>query len=264
MRRTLALLAIAGLFLGPAMAFAQSAPITRFVRYVGNMNYVATGGSLRTQDNNGDACAVGATNTAALNGIPAGSSIVAAYLYWGGSGATVDSSVTLNASAVTASRTFTTTFNNGGTDFPFFGGFADVTSRVTGNGNFTFGGLTVTTGTPHCGSQAVLAGWGLVVLYGSASEPLRAINVFDGLQFFRGSSLTLTPDGFRVPVSGINGRMSIVAWEGDPGNSTALNGFSESLTFNGTALDDGINVPDSDPLVQPYDGTVNTLGISTS
>ena len=114
------MLAIAGLFLGPAMAFAQSAPITRFVRYVGNMNYVATGGSLRTQDNNGDACAVGATNTAALNGIPAGSSIVAAYLYWGGSGATVDSSVTLNASTVTASRTFTTTFNNGGTDFPFF------------------------------------------------------------------------------------------------------------------------------------------------
>lgn len=264
MRRTLALLAIAGLLLGPAMVFAQAAPITRFQRYVGNMNFVATGGSLRTQSNAGDACAVGPSSTASVTGIPGGSTIVAAYLYWGGSGATIDSSVTLNAGTITASRTFTTTFVNGGTNFPYFGGFADVTAQVTGNGAFTFGGLTVNTGAPHCGSAAVVAGWGLVVIYERAGEDLRAINVFDGLQFFRGSAVTLTPDGFRVPASPINGRMAIVAWEGDPGNSTPLNGFSESLSFNGTTLDDGINVAGSDPLVQPYDGTVNTLGVSTS
>lgn len=251
------------LLLGPAMVFAQAAPITRYTRYVGNMNFVATGGSLRTQSNDGDACLVGTSSTASVTGVPAGATIVAAYLYWGGSGA-LDSSVTLNASAVAAGRTFTTTFVNGGTNFPYFGGFADVTSRVTGNGAFTFGGLTVNTGTPHCGSAAVLAGWGLIVIYERAGEDLRAINVFDGLQFFRGSSVTLTPDGFRVPASPINGRMAIVAWEGDPGNSTPLNGFSESLSFNGTTLNDGINVTGSDPLVQPYDGTVNTLGVSTS
>jgi uncharacterized repeat protein (TIGR01451 family) len=264
MRRTLALLAIAGLLLGPAMVFAQSAPITRFTRYVGNMNFVATGGSLRTQSSNGDACAVGPSSTASVTGVPAGATIVAAYLYWGGSGATVDSSVTLNAGTVTASRTFTTTFVNGGTNFPYFGGFADVTGQVTGNGAFTFGALTVNTGAPHCDSAAVVAGWGLVVIYERAGEDLRAINVFDGLQFFRGSAVTLNPDGFRVPASSINGRMAIVAWEGDPGNSTPLNGFSESLSFNGATLDDGINVAGSDPAVQPYDGTVNTLGVSTS
>lgn len=258
------MLAIAGLLLGPAVVFAQSAPITRYQRYVGNMNFVTTGGSLRTQSNSGDACAVGATSTAALTGVPAGASIVAAYLYWGGSGATVDSNVTLDGTATAASRTFTATFNNGGTNFPYFGGFADITSSVTGNATFTFGGLTVTTGAPHCGSAAVLAGWGMVVIYERAIEPLRAINVFDGLQFFRGSALTLTPDGFRVPVSGIDGRMAIISWEGDPGNSTPLNGFSESVSFNGNTLDDGINVTGSDPLVQPYDGTVNTLGVNTS
>ncbi len=258
------MLAIVGLSLGPTLAFAQAAPIARYQRFVGNMNYVATGGSLRTQSNNGDACAVGPSSTAALNGVPAGATIIAAYLYWGGSGNTVDTAVTLNASGVTASRTFTTTFNNGGTLFPYFGGFADVTSRVTGNGTFTFGGLTVNTGTPHCGSAAVVAGWGLVVIYERAGEDLRAINVFDGLEFFRGDSITLTPDGFRVPASPINGRMTVIAWEGDPGNSTPLNGFSESLRFNGSLLDDGLNVADSDPVVQPYDGTVNTLGVQTS
>ena len=264
MRRTLAWLALVGLLLGPATAFSQT--ITRYARFVGNINFVATGGSLRTQPNTGDACAVGASSTAAVAGIPAGSTVLAAYLYWGGSqtGTTIDSSVTFAGSAITATRTFTTTFNNAGTLFPYFGGFADVTTRVTGNGNYTFSGLTVNTGTPHCGSQAVVAGWGLVVIYQRAAEDLRAINVFDGLQYFRGSSITLTPDGFRVPVAPINGKMAIVAWEGDPQNSTGLNGFNEQLSFNGNVLDDGIVVPASDPTTQPYDGTVNTIGVATS
>ena len=86
--------------------------------------------SLRTQSNSGDSCAVGAASTQALTGIPAGASIVAAYLYWGGSGGAVDASVTLNGQAVAAQRTFTATFNNAGTSFPYFGGFADITARI--------------------------------------------------------------------------------------------------------------------------------------
>ena len=58
--------------------------------------------------------------------------------------------------------------------------------------------------------------------------------------------------------------MAIVAWEGDPGNSTPLDGFSEALRFNGTTVDDGIVVAGSDPTIQPYDGTVNTSGVATS
>ena len=243
---------------------AQQTAITRFARFTGNINFVATGGSLRTQSNEGDACAVGASSTQALSGIPAGSSIVAAYLYWGGSGSTVDTSVTLNGQAVAAQRTFTATFNNGGTNFPYFGGFADITPRITGNGTLTFSGLTVTTGTPHCGSSAVAAGWSVIAIYGSPSERLRAVNVFDGLQFFRGNALTLNPDGFRIPATNFDGRMAIVAWEGDPGNSTPLDGFSEALRFNGTTVDDGIVVAGSDPTIQPYDGTVNTSGVATS
>jgi uncharacterized repeat protein (TIGR01451 family) len=262
MRRTLAWLAVLGLLLGSSHAFAQAAPITRFSRFVGNVNFVATGGSLRNNANN--ACNVANNSTAALAGVPAGSTILASYLYWGGSGGTVDANVTLNGNAIAAGRTFTTTFVNGGTNFPYFGGFANVTALVAGNGNFTFSGLTVNTGSPHCDSSAVVSGWGLIVIYQRAAENLRAINVYDGLQFFRGSSLTLTPDGFRVPTSPIDGRVAIISWEGDPANSTPLNGFSEQMTFNGNALDDGINVAGSNPLVQPYDGTVNSIGVSTS
>lgn len=262
--RAFPLLSLLVLALGSAIVHAQQTPITRYTRLTGNINFVATGGSLRSQDNNGNACALNGSDTAALTGIPPGASVVAAYLYWGGSGATPDTSVTLNGSGVSASRTFTATYDNGGTDYPYFGAFADVTARVSGNGSFTFGGLTVNTGAPHCGTSAVASGWSLVVVYGSPSERLRAINVFDGLEPFRGNALTLTPDGFLVPATAIDGRIAIVAMEGDPGNSGPMGGYSEALRFNGTTLDDVINVPGSDPLVQPYDGTVNSIGDAAS
>ena len=43
----------------------------------------------------------------------------------------------------------------------------------------------------------------------ASTERLRAINVFDGLDYFYGSSLTLTPDGFRVPATNIDGRIAV-------------------------------------------------------
>jgi uncharacterized repeat protein (TIGR01451 family) len=260
MNRLLSAWGLLALLLAPAFAVAQQTPITRYARFTGNINFVATGGSLRTQSNNGDSCAVGPSSTQALTGIPAGASIVAAYLYWGGSGATADTTVTLNGATITAQRTFAATFANGGTSYPYFGAFADVTSRIAGNATLTFSGLTVTTGAPHCASSAVAAGWSVIAIYGSPSERLRAVNVFDGLESFRGSALTLSPDGFRIPPANVDGRMAIFALEGDPGNSTPLNGFSEALSFNGTTVDDGIVVPGSDPIIQPYDGTVNAVG----
>lgn len=268
-------LAVAALLLGAALfdigsAWAQSqTPIVRSERFSGNINFVATGGSLRTQPNTVDGCAIAPTSTATLSGIPAGTTIVAAFLYWGAStsgGATpiVDASVTLNGGGVTAARTFTAVFNNGGTLLPYFGAVANVTTQVTGNGAYTFGGLTVNNGPPHCAVQGVTAGWGLVVVYAGASERLRAINIFDGLQFFRGNALTLTPDGFRIPATNIDGRVAVITWEGDPGNSGSLDGFSESLRFNGSLLDDGLVPAGSDPTLQQFDGTVNTQGVVTA
>ena len=200
---------------GPADGASQT--ITRYARPVGNINFATTGGSLRTQANTGDACAIGASSTAAVASISQQarrSPRRIPLLGWIADWEPRSTRALLRAQRYCDSRDSTTTFNNGGTLFPYFGGFrADVTARVAGNGNYTFSGLTVNTGAPHCGSQAVVAGWGLVVIYQRAAEDLRAINVFDGLQFFRGGSVTLTPDGFRVPVAPINGKMAIVAWK---------------------------------------------------
>ena len=259
-----ALLALAG-FTGARDAAAQT--VTRSSRETGRINFVTTGGSLRNSATN--TCTLNTTSTTALSGIPAGTTIRAAYLYWGGSGGTVDTSVTLNGTTVTAARTFSATYTGVTPSLPYFGAVANVKNIVqavgtVGNGNYTFGGLTVVTGSPHCDVSAVSAGWALFVIYESATERVRAINIFDGLQTFRGSSITQTPDGFRVPNSNIDGRIGVFTLEGDPANSEQMNGIDEALRYNGTLLDDGINPPGSDPLIQQFDGTINTQGISTS
>ena len=68
------LLAFAG---GAALAQTVDVPVSRSARFTGKINFVTTGGSLRTQPNTGNACTVGASSSGALTGIPAGTTVVA-------------------------------------------------------------------------------------------------------------------------------------------------------------------------------------------
>jgi uncharacterized repeat protein (TIGR01451 family) len=250
--------------MGAAPAFAQIGT-TQFVRETGRVNFVSTGGSLRNSATS--TCSLTASSTTALSGMPAvgTNTIRGAYLYWGGSGS-VDNSVTFNGATVTADRTFTTTYAGVNPNLPFFGAMADITSRNIVNlfGNNTFTNLAVNAGSPHCDVSAVVSGWALIVIYENPNERVRAVNLYDGLDWFRGRQIQLTPSGFRVPNTNIDGRIAIFTLEGDPANSGAMNGVSEALRYNGNLLDDGINVPGSDPTVQQFDGTINTQGIQTS
>ena len=250
--------------LAPAVPAQAQTPISLFRNFVGNIDYSATGNSLRSAPNTSNACSLNGSSSATISAIPAGASIRAGFLYWAGSGSSTDTNVTLNGTAVSADRSFTDTFVFNGTDYDFFSGFADVTALVSGNGNFTFSGLSVNNGGQYCSSQAVVAGWSLVVVYEHPAEDLRAVNVFDGFELFRADSLTLTVDTYRIPTSGINGKVTPITWEGDPQNSGSSGGFSESLLFNGNLLDDGLVPPASSPGFQQFDGTVNTAGSTTA
>lgn len=220
-------------------AFNNTTPRNTFA---GTHNYVLTGGSLRSASNTSNACSLVTTRTAAVSGIPAGSTIAAAYLYWGGSGATPDYTVGFNAGNTLGSTTNITAaagdrFTETYTTKSFFGGFYDVTSLVTGNGNYTFGGLSVDSGGDYCSGQNVMSAWALVVVYRNASEPYRYTRIYDGLQLFRGSAVTTTQTGFRVPDL-LDGKVSVVTWEGDPDTNSSfpLDGFTEALTFDGHDL----------------------------
>lgn len=259
---SLCLLLLAGL-----AGMARATPITLDRSFAGNINFVSTAATFRTQPDTGNSCALSGTPVSAmLNGIPAGSTIRGAFLYWGGSGPTPDNTVTLDGASISADRQFTETFNQGGYNLGYFGGVADITTEVSfkGNGNYSVGDLTVTNtdlgpGETYCASQAVVAGWGMLVVYENAAEDFRVVNVFDGLQFFRGNSITLTPSNFRVPNAPVNGKQAVLTWEGDVANSAPLNGFNENLVFNGTALTDALN-----PANNQFNSTVNTLGSNTT
>jgi uncharacterized repeat protein (TIGR01451 family) len=259
-----ALLVLALFSANPAGAQAPSLAL----RETGHINFVTTGGSLRTQDNNGNSCAVGATSTQTLSGVPVNPTSMRAFLYWGGSGGTADTSVTLNGVTVTAGSTFAANYTGVTPNLPFFGAFREITGlgilTPGGNGSYTFGGNTVVTGSPHCDVSAVVSGWSLIVIYELPSERLRAINLYHGLAPFRGGNHIQTPGGFRIPTSNIDGRVAVFTLEGDPANSTTQGGFDEALRFNGNLLDDGINVAGSDPVIQQYDGTINTQGLANS
>lgn len=243
----------------PLTVLADPVSSTPRYTFAGNIDFVVTGGTLRAQSNAGNSCALVGSDSSTLSGIPPGATVTAAYLYWAGSGSTPDNTVNFAGSAVTASRTFSENYSSGSIDLDFFSGFADVTSRVSGNGSFSFSGLSVDTGGSYCGLSAVLSGWGLVVVYEHTASPLRVINIFDGFQSFRGQQIVLTPNNFVVPPVPIDGKMGVLTWEGDVENSAAMSGFSENLVFDGQSvgpvnLTDGLN-----PVNNQYNSTINVL-----
>jgi len=234
-------------------------PITLFQSYAGNINFVGTQATRRTQPNNGTgtdpSCAVlatNATNTASISGIPSGATIRAAHLYWAGSYSTQanssrktpDNRVRFEGATVIAptNRRYTSNFTIPGRSVDFYSGVADVTAQVNAkkNGTYSLRGLAINnaTGTDHCDLEAVLAGWSLIVVYEHASEDFRVVNLFEGFQTFRNTNVTLIPDNFVIPASPINGKQAHITWEGDPTN---LNGNPEQLTLNGINLIDGSN-----------------------
>lgn len=287
--RTALILVLFAFLVLPAAA-RPDAPVTLYQSFAGNINITGTGGTLRTNPDSVDSCSVANNGSMQLSGIPAGATVRKAYLYWAGSGGDpqggvpVDDSVTFNGSAVIADRTYTAWYNAGGNNtLSFFGGVADVTAQVTGNGVYTFADLTVQTanipgGGRYCASAAVLGAFSLLVVYDDPAETLRVVNIWEGFQSFRGASITLTPSNFTVPTPApatpLSSRILVISWEGDSGNSAPLGGFTEDLTFcsptpcAGTALTDAYNPANNQfnstvdiPPGGPYSGIDTTWGL---
>lgn len=218
----------------PARAeFDETSPRATFA---GRHDYVVTGGTLRTSQTS-----VGTDSTAWLTGIPEDATILKAYLYWGGSGNSVDDTVTFGRQGVEQVVTaleedrFETSVTETGTIYRYFGGVSDVTDIVDEHRNnvYRFTDLSVSTGNPWNGKGAVVAGWALVVVYSHEDEPYRYTRVYDGLEGFISDSVTTTQTGFRVPAAPVQGKVTTVTWEGDSDLSS-----NERLTFDGFLLSD--------------------------
>jgi uncharacterized repeat protein (TIGR01451 family) len=215
-------------------ALADS-PVNLYKSYAGNLSFVLAGASFR--DDEFDTCSVNVNNSATgnLDNLPSNAEVVAAYVYWVGSynpPDTPDNTVTFNGSSRSDSSMETSSLFANNTDYNFYSGKADVTSIVESrrNGSYTMSDLDFETGNPHCGASAVLGGWALVVIYRDDNEPTRVVNLYDGFQKFRGSSLSIVANNFEVS-SNPSGKHAHITWEGDASNSGGLNNFNEALTI---------------------------------
>jgi len=231
-------------------------PLTQYRRIHSFVDSTVTGGTLRTGNNNNNPCNVTGSSTGTLSGIPGTATVVGAYLYWAGSGSTVDSQITLDGSTLTADRTFQARFVLGSTNYDFFGGFKDVTAQVQSkrDGDYTFSGLTVVTGNPYCSSQAVLAGWSMIVIYQDLSLSGKTLVLYDGFDLERNGSTSYLLSGIYASAPP-EAKATFLLWEGD----SNLGGSGESLMFNGSTLSDGLN-----PVNNVYNSTINSRSINNS
>lgn len=237
---------------GAGRADAQA--LTLYRQLEGAYDYVVTGNSFRDESNSGNACSVVNTADAALT-LPAGATVVAAYLYWGGSGATVDNQVTFRRPGtdanVTADGTHANPYNNNGTNLWYFGGYKDVTAQVTAGGTYGVGNLDVDVDNPFCPVQGVAKGWALFVVYQQAGLPIKRIQVRHGLRPFRQATEQVTLNGF-IASNSPSAKVTFLLYEGDP-DLAGSGADPEQLLFNGAPFTDGIN-----PTTNPFNSTINT------
>ena len=237
--------------------------------FSGKVNYAVTGGTLRSNPDSIDACSLQSTSTAQLSGIPSGATVKKAYLYWSGSGSTVDDRVTLDNASIIADRNYTDNYStpkytysrsrgrwvrDGDYNLNFFQGVKDVTNQVTnkGNGNYEFKNLNVDNTGDQCALQGTLSAWSLIVIYEDPSIPrdrLNTIKMYEGFKVSRNESVNYTLDGIKVAENPV-AKFSMLLWEGDE----SLGGDNEFFKFNTNILSDDYN-----PSNNQFNSSINTL-----
>ncbi len=235
-------------FLLSSVVFSQD--ISLYHQFNGHYDYTAFGNTLNVEENGqGGQCFI-LTSSSADFQLQPNQEVIAAYLYWAGSGPG-DFNVTFNQVPITAERTFNVTYNSGGQDYIYFAAFADITEQIqtTGNGNYTLSDLDLTLVIPaYCsppGSGTNFGGWAVTVVYEDATLSNNQVNVFDGLESVSSQSQTLdiTLDNLMV-LDTQGAKIGFLAWEGDRGISV-----NETLRINGNIL--------SNPPLNPADNAFN-------
>lgn len=237
------LLLLAAVLLGLAAPARADTAVALTKTFNGAVNFTGTQVTIRAYSNSWNACTIYAptvNRTASLT-LPTGATVLSAQLYWAGSGNTADNSVIFQGTSVSASRRYSSTTVGGGINF--FGGAADVTDivKAKGSGTYNFSGLSVANGSPWCGSEAVLGGFALLVVYGHPDEDERILNLYEGFRYMQNSSYTVTASNFGWPKPALStrerARVGYISWEGD----ATLQSDGEALIFEGKELYDDMN-----------------------
>jgi hypothetical protein len=176
-------------------------------------------------------------SSAATVTLPAGSTVLWAGLYWSGHSSSVNRDKVQFKAPSAGSYTQLTAAPadvlTSTTQAARYRAFRDVTAQVAGAGAGTYwvGDVQSTTGSDR------FAGWALFVAYRDSAQPIRRLNVYDGLGTVDAThtfQTTIAP--FHTPATGtVTTKAGLLTFEGDAGIA------SETAAFNGHALTDALN-----------------------
>ena len=244
------------LFLFSTLLFSQE--VTLFQQFNGQFDYLSFGNTLNIGENGSTTdCIILSESSADFELMP-GQQIVAAYLYWAGSG-NGDFEVSLNGIPIVSERDFNFSFINNNNEYDFFAAFANVTSIVSTMGNTTYSlsDLDLLEAIqPFCqingGNSTNFGGWSITLIYEDASLPLNQVSIFDGLEavYAGNNSITIELNNLNV-LDNTGAKIGFLSWEGD--SSIANN---ETLSINGNILS---NLP-----LNPQDNAFNSTNSFTN
>ncbi|MCB0541124.1 MAG: gliding motility-associated C-terminal domain-containing protein, partial [Bacteroidetes bacterium] len=239
-------------FLFTAYFFGQD--IELYQQFNGHYDYLAFGNTLNEEENGVAIDCTILTQSSAELQLATGQTVVAAYLYWSGSG-TGDFEVALNGTPITSERNFSYELDAAHT---YFAAFADVTSFIqsTGNGTYTLSNLDLTgVIIDYCGNATNYGGWAITIIYDDPSVPLNQVNIFDGMVGVsqNNTQLDILLENLNV-LDNTGAKIGFLAWEGDSG--IAVN---ETLRINGTVISN----PPLNPSNNAFNGTNSFTGSDT-
>jgi hypothetical protein len=190
-------------------------------------------------------------SSAATVTLPAGSTVLWAGLYWSGHSSSVNRDKVQFKAPGAGSYTQLTAAPadvlTSTTQAARYRAFRDVTAQVAaaGAGSYWVGDVQSTTGSDR------FAGWALFVAYRDNAQPIRRLNVYDGLGTVDSThtfQTTIAP--FHTPATGtVTTKAGLLTFEGDAGIA------SETAAFNGHALTDALN-----PLGNVMNSTIEAGG----
>lgn len=249
--KKLFLLLISCWFVASLSAQTQDNAIGLFQQHNGRYNYTLIGNTLNPAANNLQLnfCHILSESAAELN-LSEQQEIIAAYLYWSGSGP-VDEDIALNQHPLQAQHSYSIIHTNN--DLPFFVARAEITELVQeiGNGTYTFSELDISQALAefdYCSNRTNYAGWAIVVVYHDENLPLNQLNIYDGF--------VAVPTEVNITLSNLNvvdqqgANIGFIAWEGD--SDLAIN---ETLRFNNNIL--------SNPPLNPASNAFNSTNSFT-
>ena len=195
-------------------------PLTLFEEFRGYYDYTSTGGSLRTESNDNNFCAITSVSSdTLLSSIPAGATIERAYLYWAHSNTTPDELVTFEGQTVSADYIYGSVLNTSGILRQFYGYLSDITDLVNAipdpsSNVYDFTDLNIINTGGYCDTATVLGGWNMIVFYQEPSLPAVTINLYQGFNGLSNSGTSFTLDSF-FAIGGSGSKASFLSWEGD-------------------------------------------------